>query len=79
MAKGNVSKYNIKKIEPWYNSFPGLVAKNSNFTIIYEHETKRLNLKEGEKILFSDISIDVCKNIARTRYGIKSDQWANIK
>lgn len=77
MAKA--TKFTVDKIKPWYETFTGLKAKNSEFTIIYDSETKRLDLKNGEKIVFSGQNADSCKYIAKTRYNIKSDQWHNIK
>jgi hypothetical protein len=77
MAK--VNKYTATKIKPWYETFTGLKAKNTEFTIVYDSDTKRLDLKDGDKLVYSDQSVDSCKYVAKTRHGIKLEQWSNMR
>jgi hypothetical protein len=46
---------------------------NGDYSIIHNKKSKRKELRYKNEIIFSDISSQICKNVAFSQYGVNND------
>ena len=64
-----------KKVD-WYDNFKPLKANNT-WSIEYSTKSGRLELKDGDSVKFSDVSLQACKNVAAEKHSISVESWTS--
>ena len=49
--------------------------RNENWTIKYNRNSKRFELRNGDEFKISDISVDVCKRTAELYHKVSEEGW----
>lgn len=62
-----------EKETSWYDNFKPI--KSNDWSIEYNQNTARLELKNNNIVVFSDINLQACKNIALSRHSIDDESW----